>query len=55
MDGTRDSHTKRSKSEKDKYHMVSLVTGIYTAQMNISTEKKIIDLENRLVVGKGEG
>ena len=28
---------------------------LYMAQMNISTEKKIMDLENRLVVGKGEG
>jgi len=36
--------------EKDKYHMISLA-----AQMNLSTEKKIIDLENRLVVAKGEG
>ena len=25
------------------------------AQMNLSTEKKILDLENRLVVAKGEG
>ena len=25
------------------------------AQMNFSTEKKIMDLENRLVVAKGEG
>ena len=25
------------------------------AQMNLSTKKKIIDLENRLVVAKGEG
>ena len=25
------------------------------AQMNISTEKKIVDLENRLVLAKGEG
>ena len=24
------------------------------AQMNLSTEKKIVDLENRLVVAKGE-
>ena len=28
---------------------------IYMAQMNLSTEKKIMDLENRLVVAKGEG
>ena len=25
------------------------------AQMNLSTEKKMMDLENRLVVSKGEG
>ena len=25
------------------------------AQMNLSTEKKLMDLENRLVVTKGEG
>ena len=25
------------------------------AQMNLSTGKKLMDLENRLVVGKGEG
>ena len=39
-----------SQKDKDKYHMISLITGIkYPAQMNISTEKKIMDLENRLV------
>ena len=27
----------------------------YMAQRNFSTEKKIMDLENRLVVAKGEG
>ena len=44
-----------SQKEKDKYHMISLITGIkYTAQMNLSTEKKIIDLENRLVAAQGE-
>ena len=36
--------------------MVSLIFGIsYMAQMNFSTEKKIMDTENRLVVAKGEG
>ena len=25
------------------------------AQMNVSTEKKLMDLQNRLVVAKGEG
>ena len=28
MDGTRDSHTKWNKSEKDKYHVISLISGI---------------------------
>ena len=42
--------------EKDKYHMTSLITGIlYLAQMNLSTEKKIMDMENRLEVSQGEG
>ena len=36
-------------------YMISLISGIqYTAQMNLSTEKKIIDLENRLVAALGE-
>ena len=51
MEGTRDSHTEGNPSEKDKYHMISLIIGIsYTAQMNISTENVIIDLENRDMV-----
>ena len=34
--------------------MISLISGIkYMAQMNLSTEKKLMDLENRLVVAKG--
>ena len=28
MDGLRDYHTKWSKSDKDKYHMISLLRGI---------------------------
>ena len=28
MDATRESHTKGSKKEKDKYHMISLIHGI---------------------------
>ena len=32
------------------------ISGIsYTAQMNLSTEKQLMDLQNRLVVAKGEG
>ena len=28
VDGIRDYHTKRNKSEKEKYHMISLICGI---------------------------
>ena len=39
--------------EKDKYHMISLISGIqYTAQMNLSTEKKIMDSESRIVAAR---
>uniref|UniRef100_A0A8D0YKF1 DUF1725 domain-containing protein n=2 Tax=Sus scrofa TaxID=9823 RepID=A0A8D0YKF1_PIG len=34
-----------SQKEKDKYHMISLISGIYyMAQINLFTEKKIMDL-----------
>ena len=40
----------------NKYHMLSLISGIdYTTYMNLSTEKKCMDLENRVEVAKGEG
>uniref|UniRef100_A0A8D1MZ39 DUF1725 domain-containing protein n=2 Tax=Sus scrofa TaxID=9823 RepID=A0A8D1MZ39_PIG len=43
-----------SQKEKNKYHMISLISGIqYMGQMNLSTEKKI--MENRLVITKREG
>ena len=36
--------------------MTSLITGtLYMAQMNLSIEKKLMDLKNRLVVSQGEG
>ena len=45
-----------SQREKDKYRMIPLISGIqYTAQMNLSTENKLMGLENRLVVAKGQG
>ena len=34
MDGLRDYHTKRSKSDKDKYHMISLTCGILKNDAN---------------------
>ena len=45
-----------SQKEKDTYHMTSLISGNkYTSQMKLSTGKKLMDLENRHVVAKGEG
>ena len=40
-----------------KTFSMSLVSGIYIAQMNLCTKKppKLIDVENRLVAAKGEG
>ena len=41
-------------SQKDKYYMISLICGILKKiQMNL--QKKIIDIENRLIVSKGGG
>ena len=45
-----------SHKEKDKYHMIALISGIlHMAQMKLSTEKKILVLQNRLVVANWEG
>ena len=45
-----------SQKEEDKYHMMSLIIGIYyTAQMIISTEKRIIHLEDKFVLTKQRG
>ena len=46
--------TEVSQKVKDKYHTISLMLESMS-QMNLYTEKKIMDLENRLVVAKGEG
>jgi len=36
--------------------MISFISGIqYTAQVNLCTEKKLMDLEKRLVVAKERG
>ena len=36
--------------------MISLISRIqYMGKMKLSTEKKLMDLENRLMVAKGEG
>ena len=43
-----------SQKEKDKRHMISLMSGIeYMAQRKLSTGKRLMDLENGLEVAKG--
>ena len=42
--------------EKDKYHMISLISAsYYTAEMKLSTEKKNMDFENRCMIQGGAG
>ena len=51
MDGTRDSHTEWSKSERGRQIPYDIT---YIWNLIYGTEKKIMDLENRPVVAKGE-
>ena len=45
-----------SQKEKDKYRMILLISEtLYMGQMKLFTEKKLMDLENRLLVAKGKG
>ena len=45
-----------SQKEKDKYHVISLISRIYyVAQMHLSEEKKLMDLEKRFVAAWWEG
>ena len=58
MDGIRDSHTERSKSERERqipYDITYMWNLIYSTNEPFHKKKKIMDLENRLVVAKGEG
>ena len=42
--------------EKDKYHMISLISAsYYTAEMKLSTEKKNMDFENGCMIQGGAG
>ena len=57
MDGTRDSHTEWSQSERKRqipYDNTYIWNIIYSTKETF-TEKKIMDLENRREVAKGEG
>ena len=56
MEGTRDSHPEGSKSERERQipYDITYIWNLIYGQRKLSTEKKIMDLENRLVPrGKG--
>ena len=58
MDGPRECHPEGSKSEKEKYHMASLISGIEEEmiQMNLlSKQKEIHRLGKRTHGCRGEG
>ena len=58
MDATRDSHTKKSKSEKERqipYDIIYMWNLKYGTNEPIYKTETDSDVENRLVVAKGEG
>ena len=57
MDGPRHDHTKWSKSEKDEYHMLSLIRGIWSlTQMSLSTKQQQAQRTDPwLPRGRGQG
>ena len=54
---TRDYHTDLSESERQRHHKISLLCEIWNrTQINSPTkQKRLTDVENRLMVAKGEG
>ena len=56
MDGSRDYHTKWSKSDKDKYHMIWLICGLSLKmiQKNLKIEEINTNFEIKLLVTIGE-
>ena len=56
MDATRDSHTKSSQKEKDKYLMISLTCGIQNmAQIKPTKQKQTHRHREQTCSAKGEG
>ena len=56
MDGPRDYHIKWSKPDKDKYHMILLICGIWKKKIQINLfpkRNRLTDIENKFMVTKG--
>ena len=52
MDGPRDYHTKWSKSDKDKYHVILLICATWKMQMNLlQNRNRATDIENKQMYG----
>ena len=50
MDGPGDDHTKLTKSEKDKYHMISLICRISIKKKTyVQNTDRYTDVENKLM------
>ena len=57
IDGPRDYHTKWSQTEKDNYHMISLICQSkkrYTNKLVYKNRNRLTDIENQSLVTKGE-
>ena len=56
MDAPRDYDTKWRKSDKDKYHMISLMWNLKYNPMNLFTkQKQTHNHKNKFMFTKGEG
>ena len=57
MDGPRDYQTKWSKSEKNKYYIISLIADSkkkWYKWTYLQTRNRLTDIENKFMVTKGE-
>ena len=57
MGGPRNYHTKWGKTEKDKYHMISVICGILKKWYKwayLQNRNRLTDIENKLMNIKGE-
>ena len=54
---TRDSHPERNQSEREKQipYDITYIWNLIYGTKKLSTEKKIMDLQDRLVVAEGDG
>ena len=57
MDRPRDCHTEWSKSDKDKYHMISLICGVKKKKdykwTYLQNRNRVTDVENKLMATRG--